>query len=110
MNVILLSNLGIGNSTPELNSLLLQNFLQSFVTKPIEVHSICLYSEAVKLVCQTSTILELLQILQESGTQIIICKTCLNYFGLVDKLLLGQIGTMPQMVQLQLEATKIFNF
>ena len=109
MHVILLSSQGIGNSTQELNTLLLQNFLQTFITNNIPVHAVCMYSEAVKLACSPSVITEQLQLLQAIGTTIIVCKTCLSYYNLANQLLVGQIGTMPQIVQLQLDATKTFS-
>jgi intracellular sulfur oxidation DsrE/DsrF family protein len=109
MHVIVLSNQGIGNAAPELNVLLLSNFLQTFITNNTPVHAICMYSNGVKLACEPSVITDQLQLLQATGTQIIVCKTCLQYFDITDKLFVGEIGTMPQIVQLQLEATKIFN-
>jgi hypothetical protein len=53
MHVILLPNQGIGNSTPELNTIVLHNFLQTFITNNIPVHAVCMYSEGVKLACTT---------------------------------------------------------
>jgi hypothetical protein len=39
--------------------------------------------------------------------KLIACKTCLNYFNLTDDMVIGQIGTMADILTIQLEADKV---
>jgi intracellular sulfur oxidation DsrE/DsrF family protein len=109
MQIILLSSLGIGNTNAELDSLLLHNYLQAFITTNIPIDSICLYSDGVKLVCLDSPVLPQLQILEQQGAKIYVCTTCISYFELQNKIQIGELSTMPAIIKMQLEATTVFN-
>jgi intracellular sulfur oxidation DsrE/DsrF family protein len=108
MRIILLSSLGIGHVQPELDTLLLHNYLQSFISIPIAIDAICLYSEGVKLACNDSAVIKKLEILEQQGAKIFVCGTCINYFELQNKIMIGAITTMPAIINMQLEATTIF--
>jgi intracellular sulfur oxidation DsrE/DsrF family protein len=60
--------------------------------------AICFYTDGVKLVCQGSPVLEELQALERQGVRLIVCQTCLNYFGLADQVRVGIIGGMADIV------------
>ncbi len=65
------------------------------------------YTEGVKLVCEGSPELEQLQALQAKGIELIICQTCFNYFRLADKVKVGIVGGMPDILQTLLQADKV---
>jgi sulfur relay (sulfurtransferase) complex TusBCD TusD component (DsrE family) len=60
--------------------------------------AICFYTDGVKLVCEGSPILAELAALEARGVRLVICKTCLDYFGLADKVQLGIVGGMPDII------------
>jgi hypothetical protein len=41
------------------------------------------------------------------GVQIITCKTCFDYFKIVDQVAIGEVGNMNDIVKLLLEADKV---
>jgi hypothetical protein len=107
MNIVLISSTGIGAVNAELDTLLLNSFLQSLITHSTPIEAICLYSQGVQLACKHGTTLELLQILEKTNTKLLICKTCLVYFELQHQLLVGTESTMAEIIDYQLNASKI---
>jgi sulfur relay (sulfurtransferase) complex TusBCD TusD component (DsrE family) len=69
--------------------------------------AICFYADAVKLVVEGSPVLDLLRKLESKGVRLIICITCLQYFGLADKLAVGIVGGMHDIVLAQWMADKV---
>jgi hypothetical protein len=60
--------------------------------------AICFYTDGVKLVCEGSPILDALRTLEAKGVRLVICKTCLDYFELSDKVQAGIVGGMPDII------------
>ncbi|MEZ8738781.1 sulfurtransferase-like selenium metabolism protein YedF [Photobacterium swingsii] len=60
--------------------------------------SIFFMNTAAKLCVEGADALAALQKLEEKGTEIIVCGTCLDFFGIKDKLAVGRIGTMHDLI------------
>jgi hypothetical protein len=45
--------------------------------------------------------------LADRGVALLICQTCLTYYGLLDKVKVGTVGGMPAIVAAQWAATKV---
>ena len=54
--------------------------------------------------------LEGLRRLSEKGCRIYSCGTCLDYYRVRDRLAVGEVGSIPLLQQLMLEATKVITF
>lgn len=65
------------------------------------------YNEGVKLLCEGSELLEIFQEIEKKGVKMVVCTTCLNHFGIKDKLKAGVPGTMVDIINLQEEADKV---
>ena len=61
----------------------------------------------VKLACEGSAVVESLRALEKKGTRLILCRTCLDYFGLMDKVAVGSVGKMTDIVAAMEAATKV---
>jgi len=61
----------------------------------------------VKLACEGSAVVESLRALEKRGTRLILCRTCLDYFGLMDKVAVGPVGIMTDIVAAMEESTKV---
>jgi sulfur relay (sulfurtransferase) complex TusBCD TusD component (DsrE family) len=68
---------------------------------------ICLYTDGVKLACEGSPVLEELATLEQRGVHIILCQTCLNTFGLSDRVRVGIIGGMSDIITAMWQADKV---
>jgi len=82
-------------------------FLHAFESQPVKPHSICFYTDGVKLVCDGSPALLGLRILQGVGVRLLVCRTCLEHFGLKDKVAVGEVGGMNDIVGLLTEADSV---
>lgn len=68
---------------------------------------ICFYTEGVKLVVEDSPVIEGLKLLENLGMKIVICGSCLDYFGLRRQVAVGEVGGMVEIVALLREADKV---
>jgi sulfur relay (sulfurtransferase) complex TusBCD TusD component (DsrE family) len=69
--------------------------------------AICFYTDGVRLVCDGSPVLEQLAALEASGVHLIVCKTCLDAYGLADQVAVGVVGGMGDIVAAQWTADKV---
>ena len=69
--------------------------------------AIAVYTEGVKLACEGSPIIDSLKAIEKSGTRIVLCKTCLEYYGILDKVAVGEIGGMDTIVSLMTTADTV---
>jgi intracellular sulfur oxidation DsrE/DsrF family protein len=69
--------------------------------------AICFYTEGVKLVVEGSPFLERFAEIEKKGVRLIICSTCLNYYGLLEKVRVGIVGGMPDILEAQSKASKV---
>ena len=59
------------------------------------------------LACDGSKAVYGLKMLEGMGVQILICKTCLEYYGLLDKVAVGEVRGMAEISKLLMEADHV---
>ena len=64
-------------------------------------------NDAVRLTTEESEVLDSLQLLEKAGVEIFSCGTCLKYYRLKDKIKVGLVTNMYDMVDSLLSAGKI---
>jgi intracellular sulfur oxidation DsrE/DsrF family protein len=82
-------------------------FLHALESQPVRPHAICFYTDGVKLVCNGSPALLGLKILEGQGVRLVACRTCLEHFGLSDKVAVGEVGGMNDIVGLLIQADSV---
>jgi intracellular sulfur oxidation DsrE/DsrF family protein len=82
-------------------------FLHALESQPVRPQAICFYTGGVKLVCEGSPALLGLRILQGQGVRLVACRTCLEHFGLTDKVAVGEVGGMDDIVGLLTDANSV---
>ena len=97
----------MGNAAPELAMKLVTTYLTLLMENGSLPKAICFYTEGVKLVVDDSPVLELLAKLESKGVHLIICQTCLNYYNLRDKVRVGIIGGMGDILAAMALAGKV---
>lgn len=80
----------MGSGDEELGALLLRSFLKTQAQLERRPDAVIFYNSGVRLCCEGSLLLDDLRALEGAGVEIIACGTCLNYFGLADKLAVGR--------------------
>lgn len=83
-----------GSGDDELGRLLMRNFLYSLARAAEKPSAVMLANGGVRLACEGSKSLDELRLLAEHGVAIKACGTCLDYFGLTEKLAVGEVGNM----------------
>ena len=105
--VILVTNNGMGKADETLQLILFDKYLDLLQKNSDLPAAICFYTNGVKLVCEGSLVIEQLRNLESNGVRLIICSTCLNYFELTEKLQIGIIGGMGDIIEAQTKADKV---
>jgi len=105
--VILVPNNGMGKAEVELQRTLIGKYLVLLNQHTELPNAICFFTEGIKLVVEGSPVLEQLHALETKGVRLIVCSTCLNYFGLQDKVKVGIVGGMGDILEAQLKAEKV---
>jgi len=104
---LLITQDGMGSATIELQQKLMGVYLRLLVESETLPAAICFYTDGVKLVVEGSPVLEQLKSLEAKGVHLVICRTCLEYFGLEERVQVGVIGGMTDIIEAQWRAGKV---
>jgi len=107
--VILATKFGMGHTD---NIRLNLNLVTKYFSLLLEGNEypavICFYTDGVWLVTENSPILEQLSQLEQKGTRLIVCSTCLDEMGLKKEAVkVGIIGGMIDIIEAQTKAAKV---
>jgi len=97
--------LGIGDEA--LGAILMRSFLKTLLDIEIIPSRLILVNSGVRLSSEGSEVLETLRTLSEKGIEILSCGTCLDFYGLKEKLKVGRISNMYDIAQSLLEADRL---
>jgi selenium metabolism protein YedF len=98
--VFLITGDQIGISAEEPGKNLMKTFLYSLAQLPNAPGIVLLINAGVKLACEGSEVLENLRTLAGNGTDIRSCGMCLKYYNLTEKLTVGTITNMMEIVEI----------
>jgi intracellular sulfur oxidation DsrE/DsrF family protein len=105
--ILFITRQGMGCAGNELQIKLLRTYLTLLTEADLLPAAICFYTDGVKLVVESSPVLDQLQSLEGRGVRLICCSTCLDYFGLEDQMKVGIVGSMADIVEAQSRAAKV---
>lgn len=100
--VIIVNNERMGQGENELTTLLMGNFFRTLISSNKKPDHIIFYGAGVKLVTEGSPYLETLTSLENLGVELLSCSTCLNFYGLADKVKVGEKSNMAEIVEVLL--------
>ena len=104
--VVIRSNV-MGEGDPELGKVLIKGFIYALSQQEELPKTILFYNGGAYLTCEGSASLEDLKSLEAQGVEIKTCGTCLNYYGLTDKLQVGEVTNMYDIVETLAKAAKV---
>jgi intracellular sulfur oxidation DsrE/DsrF family protein len=87
----------------------LANVLMNLLNEDTPPGVIAFYGEGVRLACEKSPVFEQLRWLSEKDVRLVICQTCLDYFGLRDQVRVGIIGGMGDIVAAMNDGEKVIS-
>lgn len=105
--VVVVSSDRMGSGNDELGQVLLKGFIFAITQLDTLPKTMLFYNGGVTLTTEGSQVLEDLKSLEAQGVEIMSCGTCLDYYGLKDKLVVGSVTNMYNIVETQAKAAKI---
>ena len=83
---------------------MLKGFLFALTQQEKLPSTILFYNGGASVTCEGSASLDDLRALANLGVEILTCGTCLNYYGLSDKLQVGEVTNMYVIAEKQMQA------
>ncbi len=105
--VVLLTREGVGHGDPQLQQALLAKYLDLLLARNLVPRALGFYTEGVHLCCEGSPVLEPLRALERRGARLLVCTTCLKFYGIEDRLRVGTACGMPDILDAQVNAEKV---
>jgi sulfur relay (sulfurtransferase) complex TusBCD TusD component (DsrE family) len=103
--VFVFCSYGIGQSDDgDLKIVLARKFLALIAQGDALPSQLCFYTDGVRLCIADSPVLAELQALEAKGVELLLCFTCLERFGLVDRVAVGIVGGMGDIITAITEA------
>ena len=105
--VVVIASDRMGEGAEELGKTLLKAFVFSLTQQDKLPKTILLYNGGAHLTCEGSPMLEDLKALEAEGVEILTCGTCLNFYGLTEKLAVGGVTNMYVIAEKMLGAGNV---
>ena len=105
--VVAVSSDAMGLGSEELGRTLMKGFLYALSQLDELPKTILFYNGGARLTTEGSLSLEDLRSMEAQGVQILTCGTCLNYYGLTEKLAVGGVTNMYSIVETLAKADKV---
>ena len=99
----------IGFGDDELGLKLMVNFLRTLKEMGRELWRLVFVNNGVKLTIEGSQVLDDLQNYEKEGLKILVCGTCLDHFGILEKKKVGETTNMLDIVTAMQLADKVIN-
>ena len=106
MLVVLSANV-MGSSDPKLGTSLMKAFVFALTKQDQLPDTILCYNTGAYLTCEGADTLEDLKLLESEGVTILTCGTCLDFYGLKEKLAVGSVTNMYDIVERMENAAQI---
>ena len=97
--VVIISVDHMGEGDEALGRLLLKGFLFALTQQEKLPRTLLFYNGGASVTCEGSASLEDLHKLETLGVEILTCGTCLNFYGLTEKLAVGGVTNMYTIVE-----------
>lgn len=92
---------------PVIGGRLAQSFWNGLADRAAGPATFAFINRGVFLTLDDSPVLEGLRTLESAGGRILSCGTCLDYFGVAERLAVGEVGTMVLLQELMADADRV---
>jgi hypothetical protein len=86
---------------------LVQSFWNNLPETLVEPATFAFLNRGVFLTLDDSPVLDSLRALEAAGSRLLSCGTCLDFYGVKERLAVGEVGTMPLVQELMQSADKV---
>ena len=105
--VVVISSDKMGEGEEELGKVLIKGYIYALTQLETLPKTILFYNKGAYLTCEGSASLEDLKSLEAQGVEILTCGTCLNYYGITEKLQVGTVTNMYVIAETMAKAGKV---
>ena len=105
--LVVLSGNVMGNGDAKLGTSLMKAFVFALTKQDQLPDTILCYNSGAYLTCEGADTLEDLKLLESEGVTILTCGTCLDFYGLKEKLAVGGVTNMYDIVERMENAAQI---
>ena len=99
----------IGDGDRELGTNLMRMFFYTLTQSEDKPGAVLFMNAGVKLPTLDEQVAEHLKALSDAGVEILVCGTCLNFYGLTDQLKAGTVSNMYDIVTRMQKAAKVIS-
>ena len=104
---VVISSSTMGSGDDELGKNLMKAFIFALTNVTPTPDNIIFYNGGAHLTVEGSASLEDLKNLEKAGVNIMTCGTCLNFYGIADKLQVGQVSNMYDIAQTMIDSGNV---
>ncbi|HNX24919.1 MAG TPA: sulfurtransferase-like selenium metabolism protein YedF [Spirochaetota bacterium] len=108
-SIIVFSSNKMGKGDDELGAILMKAFIHTITTLDNAPSALLFYNSGVLLAADESGVTDDLQVLSEKGVELLVCGTCVNYFKITDKIKIGTVSNMFDILNTMNKASRIIN-
>ena len=105
--VVILSSNTMGNGDEQLGKKLMKAFIFALTNQDETPDKVICYNAGAFLTTEDPDTIKDLKSLEEAGTTVMTCGTCLDFYGLKEKLQVGIVSNMYDIVEAQMNASLI---
>ena len=105
--VVVIASDKMGEGEDELGKVLIKGYIYALTQLETLPKTILFYNKGAYLTCEGSASLEDLKSLEAQGVEILTCGTCLNYYGITEKLQVGTVTNMYVIAETMAKADKV---
>ena len=102
--IVVIDSDKMGDGDEEFSKTLLKGFIYALSSQDIPPAKILFYNTGVRITTEGSASIEDLKVLEQAGAKIYSCGACLNNYGLTEKLSVGEVTNMYDIVSYLMEA------
>jgi selenium metabolism protein YedF len=107
--VVLVASDTFGRGDAELGGILIRGFFHALNEVEPLPSTVIFINSGVRLVAEGSAVLDDLRTLCVKGVEILACGTCLNFYGLTDRVQVGQVSNMYSIAETLLQADNVIS-
>ena len=107
--VVVISKNTMGDGAEELGKILIKGFIYSLTELPAPPECVIFLNNGAYLTSDGSNTIDDLKKLENKGTKILTCGTCVNFYGLQDKLAIGTITNMYGITEIMVSTGAVIN-
>jgi selenium metabolism protein YedF len=106
-NIVFLNKDGVGHGDEKLGKMLIRAFLGNVLAVEPHPTHIVFMNSGVKLATGTSEVKDALRELEHKKVELLVCGTCVDYFGLKNSIAVGRISNQNEIVKVFTAASKV---